>query len=94
MTVLDEVRRDTNISNLVRRLLDELPWLRSLPAEEFSLFLRELALVETTEENIDPLVQFLREWKSTARAYSDPADLADLMESADDEESIPFRRGA
>jgi hypothetical protein len=62
-------------------LVDAYPWLRFLPEEEHSTFLREFSETVTACASLGnnaPLSQLLHEWKATAAVYADPALTAAL----------------
>ena len=75
-------------ADLVRRVVAGVfPWATFLPAEDRDQFITELIDTLRAAEDIDnlaPVAQLMREWRTSAEVYADPELLSALSRDADD----------
>ncbi|MFO8075616.1 MAG: hypothetical protein ACQETV_04740 [Actinomycetota bacterium] len=72
---------DDRTDIVAEAMVREFPWVDFLPDDEASTFVGEFtrcARACAELDNVDPLVRLVREWKSTAKAWSDP-ELAEAL---------------
>lgn len=74
--------------DLIRRVVASVfPWVTFLPGEDQEQFSTELIDILRAAEDIDnlaPVAQLIREWRTSAEIYADPELLAVLTRDADD----------
>jgi hypothetical protein len=90
---LRNVLAHMSISDAVRALADEFPWLSLLPADDQQAFVSDFARAAQVAAELgrwEILAQEIREWKATAAIYADP-DLARQLKRplTDEDEFIP-----
>lgn len=75
-------------TDLIRRVVASVfPWVTFLPGEDQEQFITELIDTLRAAEDIDnlaPVAQLMREWRTSAEIYADPELLAVLTRDADD----------